>query len=133
LTVIRGVIGDAVRFGAVGLAATAVHLALAFAARGLGAEVFLANVAGFLSGLAVSLAGHHHFSFQRRAPFRRSAMRFIPIAVLAFALNNGILATMLSLFGQRFADLSLAVAILAVPALSFVLARQFAYRPGGQA
>ena len=76
MTAIRGVIGEAMRFGAVGLAATAVHLAVAFAARGLGAEVFLANVAGFLSGLAVSLAGHHHFSFQRRAPFRRGAVRF---------------------------------------------------------
>jgi putative flippase GtrA len=129
LTAARDIFGEAVRFGAVGLTATAVHLAVAFMARGLGAEVFLANVVGFLSALAVSLAGHHHFSFRRQVSFRRGATRFIPIALLAFALNNGLLAAMLSIFGWRFADLSLAIAILAVPLISFLLARQFAYRP----
>jgi putative flippase GtrA len=128
---VRALIGEAARFGLVGAAATGVHLAVAFGARGLGAEVFVANVIGFAAALGVSLAGHHHFSFRRRVGFARGAARFVPIALLAFALNNGLLAALLSAFGSRFADLSLAIAIVAVPLISFVLARQFAYRPGG--
>lgn len=121
--------GKAGRFGLVGLAATAVHLGIAQLALLLwGAAPWLANLIGFAAAFTVGLAGHQWFTFRGVAPLQRSVWRYGAIALA------GLLATNIVLEGLRASGAlsdaaALTIAILVVPAISFVASRFWGFAP----
>lgn len=116
------------RFGAVGLLASAVHLAVASAALTLGFYVMVSNIIGFCTALVVSVVGHHCISFAGRTSFWRGTQRFVPAALIGFLANNVMLAALIAATGNSFAWLKIAVAILIIPPATFSYAYFFAYR-----
>ena len=118
-----------IRFGLVGLAATATHLAVALSVLNFGVAPVVANTLGFLVALIVSVFGHQFFSFPGRVPLLHGALRFIPAAVVGFVLNTVVLVGLVS------ADVvpawaSIVIALTVIPLATFGYARFFAYRAG---
>ena len=116
------------RFGIVGLAATAIHLAVAQAALLFaGLSPFAANVAGFLVAFLAGFAGHQWFTFRSATPLRQAFRRYGAIALTGFAVNNIILAGLVAT-GFVSEALALAFAILIVPAGTFLASRFWGFK-----
>jgi putative flippase GtrA len=93
----------------------------------LGLPPLVANIFAFLLAFQVSHLGHHRFTFSvADAPMARSRRRFFMVALSSFLVNEAMYALLL-----RFTDLdyrvALAVVLIAVAALTFVSARQWAF------
>lgn len=110
------------RFGLVGLAATLLHLTLAQAALWLGTGPLAGNLIGFVAAFVLGLLGHYHFTFPGRGPFGRALRRYGAIAVAGFLVNNVVLIGLVAL-GWVSEAAALAIAILLVPALTFLASR----------
>ena len=115
-------------FGGVGLLATAVHVVTGLTlAGGLGLRPLTANFCAFCAAFAVSYLGHHRLTFRSGAAHLRAAPRFLAVALAGLALNQLIVFAVVDLWGRSCA-LALALVILTVPALTFALARLWAFR-----
>lgn len=115
-------------FAVVGLSAMAVHLgSVALVLVPLGLPPLLANVAGFLLAFQVSHAGHRHLTFRRGdQPSSRSRLRFFAVAVGSFAVNELMYAALLHYTALDY-RVALAIVLVAVAALTYVTARQWAF------
>jgi putative flippase GtrA len=116
------------RFGVVGLTATATHYAVALAlALGAGAPVQLAHVAGFLAAVPVSFLGHYHWTFRSRAGLGRAARRFVAVALGAFLTSAAVLEalTRLTAWGDAVGIL---IGVVVIPVASYVINRVFVFR-----
>ena len=122
------------RFGAVGLAATAVH-ALAFVAliELAASPPLLANLAAFALAVLGLVRRPRHWTFRSAAggrPARRAALaRFILVALLGLGLNS----LAVYLIADRL-ELSywyaLAVMVTAVPLIIFVISKRWVFAGG---
>ncbi|NWG46172.1 MAG: GtrA family protein [Alphaproteobacteria bacterium] len=118
-----------VRFGLVGVGATLVHACVGLGLeKGLGQPALGANLLGFFSGFIVSYLGHYTFSFRSSAAHGTALPRFFAIAMVGLGLNQAIVYGMVNRMGLDYA-LALAVIVVSVPALTFLLARSFAFGP----
>jgi putative flippase GtrA len=128
----RGLVREAlqmIRFGLVGAAATGIHMAVAVGlAVGPGWPPLAANLAAFLVAFLFSFQGHFAWSFAGTGVRRRAAMvRFLVIALGAFAVNNGILAGLLE--AQVVGPVpALVCAAVVIPIASYAGARLWAFR-----
>jgi putative flippase GtrA len=117
-------------FAVVGACATLTHVAVALAAREMaGLGPMQANFAGYLLAVGVSYVGNARLTFRRRALHGPQFARFIAVSLLGLALTQGLTWLLVERLGWPFAG-GLAVVAVAVPALSFVLARAWAFRAG---
>ena len=112
-----------VRFGLVGVLATAVHYVVA-----LGVSFFttpyLANFAGYCTAVSVSYLGHHRFTFNvaaQGAAHGRRMPRFIVTSLSALILTQAVLAATIA--AGLSEPVGLALAVLCVPPYTFVLSR----------
>ena len=110
------------RYGLVGLVATLVHLLVAQAVLYFGTEPFSSNLMGFLVAFVIGLLGHYLFTFGRVGSLGRAFMRYGLIAVTGFLTNNLVLITLVARDWIRD-DVALAVAILIIPAGTFLASR----------
>ena len=116
------------RFGVVGLAATLIHLSVAWvAARAFGASPFAANALGFAVAFACSYLGHFYWTFGQRAGHPVRLPRFLVVSGFGFALTNLIVWLVVSRGGQAF-ELALLVILFAVPLSTWALSRLWAFR-----
>ena len=116
------------RFGTVGVAATLIHLGVAWiAARGFGVAPFAANALGFLAAFACSYLGHFYWTFGQRSGHPVRLPRFIVVSGFGFALTNLIVWIVVSL-GERAFELALLVILFAVPVSTWALSRFWAFR-----
>ncbi len=115
-------------FGVVGLTAMAAHLgSVALLLVPLGVSPLLANIYGFLLAFQISHAGHRHLTFRRGdVPAAQSRGRFFMVAVGSFALNEAMFALLLH-FTTLDYRVALAIVLVAVAALTFLLARKWAF------
>jgi putative flippase GtrA len=120
-------------FGVVGVSAMLVHLAtVALVLVPLGVPPLLANCAGFLVAFQVSHAGHRRFTFQdgRESASLSSAstsrLRFFGVALASFGINELLYALLLRYTTLDY-RLALALVLVLVAALTFVLARNWAF------
>jgi len=85
------------RFGLIGVLATAMHLSSAVALIYLGCPPLLANVISFAIAFSLSFVGHISFSFADQTNDRITALqRFSCVAFGAFALNEVLFAILLT-------------------------------------
>ncbi|MDZ7853747.1 MAG: GtrA family protein [Halomonas sp.] len=119
-----GEAGMLARFGGVGVMATLVHLSVAGLCFQLWPSIspFLANMLAFLVAFQVSFWGHRHFTFRRGGRL----YRFLTLALGGFALNNGVLATLLAVTPLP-GFLAIVLATFAVPMLVYIAARFWAF------
>jgi putative flippase GtrA len=115
-------------FGIVGVTAMLVHLgSVSLLLVPLGLSPLVANVLGFLLAFQVSHAGHHKLTFGAAgAPASRSRVRFFLVALLSFVINELMYAALLH-FTHLDYRLALAMVLIAVAALTFFSARNWAF------
>lgn len=114
-------------FAVVGACATLTHVAVALTARELaGLGPMEANFAGYLLAVGVSYFGNARLTFRRRALHGAQFARFIAVSLLGLALTQGLTWLLVQQLGWPFWA-GLAVVAVAVPALSFLLARAWAF------
>lgn len=108
------------RFGLVGITATATHIGtvLLLVERG-GREPLTANFIAFALAVLVSFWGHYHWTFKTSTPYRSAFPRFFAIAVLGLGLNQTIMFSAVTILTLDY-RLGLTAVIMLVPALSFI-------------
>lgn len=115
------------RFGLVGLAATAVHLAIVTLLIRAGVAPLLANLLAFLGAFGVSFCGHYFWTFRSSAGIARAVLRFFLIAVGGFLINSALLALLLHWTTLENTTCAL-IAVLIVPVLSFFASRLWGFK-----
>lgn len=120
---------QALRFAAVGVAATATHAGVALAAASvLGLAPLLANLAGHLAAVALSYAGHARMTFGIRGGHARRLPRFAAVSLGGLLLSAAITSLVCGTLGGSLA-LAVACVTLVVPAASFLVNRRWAFAP----
>jgi putative flippase GtrA len=114
------------RFGAVGVAAMAMHWLVVALAVPLGLKPLLANLGAFAIAFNVSYAGHRHWTFAATTSHRSTFRRFLAVALFSFALNEGLYYILLAA-GMDYRT-ALLLVLVAVAAITFVLSRYWAFR-----
>ena len=110
----------------VGVAATAVHVAVGLAAaKAFGLAPLLANTVAFFAALAVSYLGNSKLTFRVPAKRWRAVLRYAALTGLGFALNQAIVALVVYRWGFDYA-LALAIVVVTIPPLTFVAAKYWA-------
>lgn len=112
-----------VRFGVVGVAASALHIATAAALLifwPLIAELW-ANLAAYSVAFTASLLGHQYFTFRRHAQLSR----FLAMSLCGFALNNGVLV--IALWGGLAGMWAIIPAVLVAASSSYLLSRVWVF------
>ncbi|WP_378944073.1 GtrA family protein [Paracoccus sp. R86501] len=121
-------IGQILRFGAVGGLATMVHMLIGTMLIQSGRAALVANCVAFAIAFAVSFLGHISFSFGRQHVDPVAALwRFGWVAMLGFGVNQGVLLALLRLT-ELPAMLALMVLTTVAAAISFALCRGWAFR-----
>ena len=115
-------------FAVVGGLATLTHVAFALAARKLaGLTPLEANLVGYLAAVGVSYLGNARFTFRRAVLHGPQFVRFVVVSLAGLALTQGLTWLLVERLGWPFWA-GLGVVAVAVPALSFVLQRIWAFR-----
>jgi len=109
-------------FGAVGVAATAVHLSIAWVLLGpLGG--LAANAAGFVAGLGVTYLGNYFATFKSEAAHGPTLVRFLVVSAATLAASEWALIALHAMRADERVGLVIAIALL--PLLRFgLLAKQ---------
>lgn len=120
----RSSVTEILRFGLVGLAATAMHyLILRLAVEHLEIPPSLANGMAFLCALSVTYLGQSLWVFQKHSQHSVGQMlRFAISLVFGFFANIGIMAVSVNAFGLSYQN-GFLLSLLLVPALSFMINR----------
>ncbi|MEY4208691.1 MAG: hypothetical protein RLZZ20_1843 [Pseudomonadota bacterium] len=118
-------------FGAVGVTAMLVHLGcVSLILVPLGLHPLIANIIAFLIAFQVSHAGHQRLTFSHHdAPVARSRARFFGVALTSFIINE-LMYWVLLHFTPLDYRVALAIVLVMVAALTFVIARHWAFAPG---
>jgi putative flippase GtrA len=120
---------EVLRFGAVGIAATLTHVAIVLVlVEGGLARPFSANVVAFAAAVFVTYFGNHAWTFRLAGGHARHFPRFLPVALSGLALNQAIVYLIVDVLAWDY-RISLALVVTVVPAITFVLNRQWAFRP----
>lgn len=126
---LKELIRQVATFGVVGIAATGVHYATA-----LGCAQFIplayANPIGFLAAFGVSYFGHLKLTFRVAAEesnHKTRAIKFFAVALSGFLMGQTILLV-LSATGLLQEWQTLAIAVAAVPATTFVISRLWVFQ-----
>lgn len=122
------VLGEIVRFGLTGGAATLMHLGVGLGLHyALGVGAFAANFFAFGCALLVSYLGNSRFVFPGSSGGSGAFARFSAVAVLGLCLNQAIVFVGVGLWDRPYWQ-ALAVVVSAVPAGMFMLVKFWALR-----
>ncbi|MEM7058257.1 MAG: GtrA family protein [Pseudomonadota bacterium] len=117
------------RFGAVGIFATILHLAAAWAAnRWFGLGEYAANGVGFAVSFSFSYLGHFYWTFAQQSEHQRSLARFLVVAGIGYAITNLIVWVVTDALDQPF-ELALLGILLVVPPTTWMISRIWAFAP----
>jgi putative flippase GtrA len=116
-------------FLVVGLAATALHLAIVALLVESGAMgPAPANVFGFAGAWVLSYVGHARWTFRSTRAHREALPRFLAVSLLGLALGQGVYMLLLRLDTQHYLVwLGLTQAVVALG--TYLLGRRWAFRP----
>lgn len=118
----------AVRFGLVGILATAIHITILWMLLSKTLlPALMANTIAFVGAFGFSFAGNYLWTFGSPGSPRRAMLRFLTISASAFFLNTILLGTILE-FGW-FDPTSAAIGSAAViPVITFLASRLWGFR-----
>jgi putative flippase GtrA len=123
-----GVAREGATFALIGVGATLVHVTAALAARaGLGLPPLSANLVGYACAVGFSYVGNATLTFRKPSRDARQFARFVAVSALGLVLNQSIVYLLVNRLGWPF-WLALGPVVVLVPALSFVLAKLWAFR-----
>ena len=124
---LASLLGQLVRFGAVGVISTIVTLAVIWLLMGiLGLNAYLANGGGYVFGIANSYWMNSRFTFKAKRD-AGSAKRFLVVAATSFCVNWLALAICLQLIGLN-PFIAQGVAMVCYTLTFFTLSRVYAFR-----
>lgn len=114
-------------FGVVGVAATLTHYLIALSAHELaGISVYVANLLGYITAMAVSYFGHGLLTF-RVTLTRVTLQRFVVASVSTFLFSEALLWALES--GTTLSSrVTLSIVVVSVPVVSFLLNKFWVYR-----
>jgi putative flippase GtrA len=116
-----------VRFGLVGLAATAIHaVMLLFLVEVVGMGPVLASVPAFLTALAISFLVNHHWTFVAEGAYGRYFSRYAVVSAAGLILNVAIMYGTVTLMHKPYVA-GLGMVIVLVPLFSFLLQRYWTF------
>jgi putative flippase GtrA len=116
------------RFGIVGVMATAVHILVVWILLNhTHLPVLISNSFAFLTAFGVSFSGHYFWTFQNPGDPGRAIRRFLLISTGGFTTNTLFLAAMLRIewlspFG------SVVVSVVVIPLATFLASRSWGFR-----
>jgi len=123
----RRLFGQVLRFGAVGAAASATHVAVALILiEQVGLPIMTANGLAFAVAVLLSYIGNHSWTFARAGNHERHLPRFIAVSLAGFAVNQAIVFATVRLAGLPYI-VGILIVILVVPAFTFLLSRSWAF------
>lgn len=112
----------------VGATAAAVHqLVVVALTEAGGVPPAWSNLPGFAVAWVVSYLGHRRFTFASTRPHREAAPRFLAVALLAFACNQGLFVALLRFTSLHYA-IALFLTLATVAAGTYVLSGRWAFR-----
>lgn len=118
------------RYALIGLLAAATHYSVAL---GLTlttpTPAWLANIAGFLCGFAVSYTGQSRFTFTDHAPSGATLLRWFTVALTGVIMSSSGVALMVN--AGVAARVALLGAVVGVAAYGYLLGRFWVFRPNG--
>lgn len=117
---------QALRFGLVGLANTALGLVAIYLLMAAGLGVVLSNVGGYALGMGLSYVLHRWWTFESRAPLARSMPRFVAVTAVAYVLNLAVVVTSMAVLDVE-AHAAQALGVLAYAAAGFAGSRWFVF------
>ncbi len=123
----------AVRFGMVGITATAVHILIVWLLLSETAlPPLVANMFAFLTAFGISFTGNYLWTFGAPGNPGKAMRRFLLISASAFAVNTLLLASLLR--GGWFSPTVAAiVSVAVVPAITFLASRLWVFKGQGEA
>lgn len=126
---LRKPIAQLLRFGIVGVAATIVHMSVAFALHYLlNLSPLLSNFFAFLVAWCVSYAGQFSWTFKNSsAGHKQSAPKFFAVSVLSLILNQIIIWVTAEYFQIPF-YLAVIFVVTSVPLVTFFLSKYWVFR-----
>ncbi|WP_284415220.1 GtrA family protein [Acidovorax sp. SUPP2539] len=115
-------------FVAVGSCAAALHWSVVVGlVESFGWQPLASNLAGWIVAMVVSFVGHYRLTFRgHRAPLLRSALRFVLVSGLGFAINQTAYALLLA-GNARWYSLKLAAVLIGVALITYVLSRHWTF------
>lgn len=120
--------GQIMRFGMVGITATATHITTAMLlVEWAHLEPLKANFFAFSLAVLVSFGGHYHWTFKASTPYSSSFPRFSAIALLGMGFNQTIIFSVVNLLGLDY-RFGLAAVIMVVPVISFMANKLWAFQ-----
>ena len=115
------------RFGVVGVMATATHVGVAASLiEAAGWHAVIGNAAAFLCAVLVSYLANYYWTFGTANRHARAVPRFAVIGVSGFLLNAGLMYGVVSVLQLDYRA-GLAAVVTLVPALTFVASRKWAF------
>jgi len=124
---IRDLLLEGVRFGSVGLWATAVYAVSAATAASAGLPAQLANAVGYCVAAGLSFLGHFYWTFGKRTNHAGALLRFLVVVGGGYLISSAIMHVALAWFQAPF-WLALALVVLVVPGLSWLSHRYWAFK-----
>ena len=119
-----------VLFALIGIAATAIHVVVALAAReAFGAPAMAANFAGYACAVGVSYLGNARWTFGVAHRHAQLA-RFVAVSLAGLALNQGLTWLVVDTLRLPFA-LALGLTVVLVPLFTFAVSRWWVFTPRG--
>jgi putative flippase GtrA len=124
----KELLGQIIRFGGVGAAATLLHVSIAYASKlFLPLGPYEANFLGFAGAVAVSYLGNFHWTFAMTSPHRQHLTKFVAASFLCLIISNSLIALMCTKFYLPY-PAALTAILLLVPPTSFTLSKFWAFR-----
>ncbi len=122
-------VGEVLRFGLVGVVATAVHVGVALVAHALGLTPQIANFCGYLVAVWVSFLGHARFTFAVSRMYRAQVVRFFVISLISLLTSSAVTALGTAM-GWSF-WISMAGVAVIVPGATYLAAKFWAFSENG--
>lgn len=116
------------RFGAIGILATVIHMAGAWASyHGFGLMPYAANLVGFAAAFLASYVGHFFWTFRMSGGHQQALPRFLVVSVGCYLMSNVLVWLIVARLMLSF-DVALVAILLMLPVTSFTLNRLWAFR-----
>lgn len=120
----------ALRFGIVGLLATFVHVGMVIWLYDVTSlHPVIVNTIAFFTAFILSAIGHIYYTFNIKSERAKAVLKFFLASLTSIALSNIVLATCLNFFPI---PISQTIAIVVIPAYTFLLSRFWAFKPAGE-